>query len=191
MDVVTRVFISLLSQMFCIVLFLFCMHSWFAKTQIIFLPNHSNFFKAFELYWWVENGKFVPNSIVFFGILMGFKFDLFAQYKIWIDIFHLFYERKIACPCQIPQWAPWLNPCIKQTTNIIMERCIFLSIYYFGGKEPKYSRTFIQQGLWDHENYLVISGFSLYQDKKTKKYKELGPAKWPCYKRVLLYPTYL
>ena len=31
----------------------------------------------------------------------------------------------------------------------------------------------------------------LYQDTKTKKYKELGPAKWPCYKRVLLYPTSL
>ena len=26
----------------------------------------------------------------------------------------------------------------------------------------------------------------LYQGKKTKKYKELGPAKSPCYKRVLL-----
>ena len=25
--------------------------------------------------------------------------------------------------------------------------------------------------------------------RKTKKYKELGPAKLPCYKRVLLYPT--
>ena len=31
----------------------------------------------------------------------------------------------------------------------------------------------------------------LYQGKKTKKYKELGPAKLPCYKRVLLYPTSL
>ena len=31
-----------------------------------------------------------------------------------------------------------------------------------------------------------ISGFSLYQGKKTQKYKELGPAKLPCYKRVLL-----
>ena len=34
----------------------------------------------------------------------------------------------------------------------------------------------------------------LYQvshNKKTKKYKELGPAKLPCYKRVLLYPTSL
>ena len=47
--------------------------------------------------------------------------------------------------------------------------------------EPCYKR-----GPWDHENYLVISGFSLYQGKKTKKYKELGPAKLPCYKRVLL-----
>ena len=27
--------------------------------------------------------------------------------------------------------------------------------------------------------------------KKPKKYKELGPAKLPCYKRVLLYPTSL
>ena len=25
--------------------------------------------------------------------------------------------------------------------------------------------------------------------KKSKKYKELGPVKLPCYKRVLLYPT--
>ena len=38
---------------------------------------------------------------------------------------------------------------------------------------------------WDHENYLVISGFSLYQGKKTKKYKGLGLAKLPCYKRFL------
>ena len=27
--------------------------------------------------------------------------------------------------------------------------------------------------------------------KKTKKYKELGPEKLPCYKRVFLYPTSL
>ena len=52
--------------------------------------------------------------------------------------------------------------------------------------EPHYKR-----GPWDHENYLVISGFSLYQGKKTKKYKLLGPAKLPCYKRVMLYPTSL
>ena len=31
----------------------------------------------------------------------------------------------------------------------------------------------------------------LYQGKKTKKYKEVGPAELPCYKRVLLYPTSL
>ena len=37
----------------------------------------------------------------------------------------------------------------------------------------------------------VILGFSLYQGKKTKKYKELGPVKLPCYKRDLLYPTSL
>ena len=27
----------------------------------------------------------------------------------------------------------------------------------------KYSGTSLQRGPWDHENYLVISGFSLYQ----------------------------
>ena len=42
-------------------------------------------------------------------------------------------------------------------------------------------------GHWDHENYLVITGFSLYQGKKIKKYKELGPAKLPCYKRACYY----
>ena len=31
----------------------------------------------------------------------------------------------------------------------------------------------------------------LYQGKKTKKYKEVGPAELPCYKEVLLYPTSL
>ena len=52
------------------------------------------------------------------------------------------------------------------------------------------------------QDYLVIlRGFCyiqplynevpLYQGRKTKKNKELGPAKLPCYKRVLLYPTFL
>ena len=36
------------------------------------------------------------------------------------------------------------------------------------------------------ENYLIITGFSLFQGKNTKKYKELGPANFSC-KRVLLY----
>ena len=31
----------------------------------------------------------------------------------------------------------------------------------------------------------------LYQGKKTKKYRGQGPAKLPCYNRVLLYPTSL
>ena len=52
--------------------------------------------------------------------------------------------------------------------------------------EPRYNEV-----LGTIKNYLVISGFSLYQGQKTKKYKELGPAKLPCYKRVLLYPTSL
>ena len=49
----------------------------------------------------------------------------------------------------------------------------------------------IVEACYNHENYLAISGFLLYQGKKTKNYKELGPAKLPCYKRVLLYPTSL
>ena len=53
-----------------------------------------------------------------------------------------------------------------------------------------YSGTLLYRGPWDHKNCLVISGFSLYQGKK-QKYKELGPAKLPCYKRILLYPTSL
>ena len=40
-----------------------------------------------------------------------------------------------------------------------------------------YSGTSLKQGPWDHENYLVISGFSLYQGRKTKKYNELGTSK--------------
>ena len=46
------------------------------------------------------------------------------------------------------------------------------------------------RSLGAHENYLVKSGFSLYQGKKTKKYKELGPAKLPIrplYSEVPLY----
>ena len=52
--------------------------------------------------------------------------------------------------------------------------------------EPHYNEV-----LGTMKIYLVTSGFSLYQGKKTKKYKELGPAKLPCYNRVLLYPTSL
>ena len=35
----------------------------------------------------------------------------------------------------------------------------------------------------------LLSQVSHYFRVKTKKYKELGPAKLPCYKRVLSYPT--
>ena len=46
--------------------------------------------------------------------------------------------------------------------------------------------TVEREGLWDRENYLLLSDFLLYQVKTTSKYKELGSTKWPCYKRVLL-----
>ena len=35
-----------------------------------------------------------------------------------------------------------------------------------------------------------VSGFSLSQGKKTKKYKELGPAKLPCYKGFVISSLY-
>ena len=55
------------------------------------------------------------------------------------------------------------------------ETCIISTV------EPRYNEVHVQY----YENYLVISGFSLYQGKKAKTYnKELGPAKLPCYKRV-------
>ena len=47
--------------------------------------------------------------------------------------------------------------------------------------KDKYSGTSLWRGPWEHENYLVISGFSLYHSKKTKKYKEVGPAELPGY----------
>ena len=46
----------------------------------------------------------------------------------------------------------------------------------------------LYQGPWDHENYLVISGFSLYQGKKQRNIKSWEFSKITLfYKRVLLY----
>ena len=53
-----------------------------------------------------------------------------------------------------------------------------------GTVEPRYNEvlgTMKITLLYQVSHYLRV--------KKTKKYKELGPAKLPCYKRVLLYPT--
>ena len=65
--------------------------------------------------------------------------------------------------------------------NLIVVCCAVAETTRHNTVEPRYNE--------DLKNYLVITGFSLYQGKNTKKYKELGPAKLPCYKRVLLYPT--
>ena len=48
--------------------------------------------------------------------------------------------------------------------------------------EPRYNEV-----LGTMKITLLYQVSVLYQGKKTKKYKELGPAKLPCYKRVLLY----
>ena len=59
------------------------------------------------------------------------------------------------------------------------------TIYFINLHERKWLKSFTVEPRynedlnWDHENYLIITGFS-YQGKKTKKYKEMGPAKLPC-----------
>ena len=57
---------------------------------------------------------------------------------------------------------------------------------FFYTVEPRYNKvlgTMKITLLYQVSHYIRV--------KKTKKYKELGPAKIPCYKRVLLYPTSL
>ena len=56
----------------------------------------------------------------------------------------------------------------------------------YGTVEPRYNEvlgTMKITLLYHVSHYIRV--------KKIKKYKELGPAKLPCYKRVLLYPTSL
>ena len=80
----------------------------------------------------------------------------------------------------------WIVSHTKKEKVIIIIIITLIIIFITTTVEPRYNEV-----LGDHENYLVISGFSLYQGKKTMKYKELGPGKLPCYKRVLLYLTSL
>ena len=61
-----------------------------------------------------------------------------------------------------------------------MQKQIYPSLSIWDTVEPRYNEVF---------GTMQIT--LLCQGKKTKKYKELGPAKLPCYKRVLLYPTSL
>ena len=50
--------------------------------------------KYTELYWWVENGMFVPNFNLFFVYWWVSNLTInFVQHKIWMNI-HLFYEKK-------------------------------------------------------------------------------------------------
>ena len=62
----------------------------------------------------------------------------------------------------------------------------FLEILQINTVEPRYNEdigTMKITFLYQVSHYIRV--------KNTKKYKELGPAKSPCYKRVLLYPTSL
>ena len=49
-------------------------------------------------------------------------------------------------------------------------------------REKKSKVSYVKTFIWYRKCHNL-----LYQGKKTKKYKELGPAKLPCCKRVLLY----
>ena len=60
------------------------------------------------------------------------------------------------------------------------------SIYKMNSVEPRYNEvlgTMKITLLYQVSHYIRV--------KNTKKYKELGPAKLPCYNRILLYPTSL
>ena len=77
----------------------------------------------------------------------------------------------------------YMSP-FTQTANRVDEKDI--SKYNHYTVEPHYNEvlgTMKLTLLYQVSHYIRV--------KKTKKFKELGPAKWPCYKRVLLYPTSL
>ena len=64
--------------------------------------------------------------------------------------------------------------------SAILHKCLFEIFMYDSTVEPLYNEVL---------GTMKIT--LLYQGKKTKNYKELEPAKLPCYKRILLYPTSL
>ena len=60
----------------------------------------------------------------------------------------------------------------KPTTpkNLSHVSLVFFTMETFKDYIKLYSGTSLRNdGPWDHENYLVISGFSLYQGKKNKE----------------------
>ena len=74
-------------------------------------------------------------------------------------------------------------------------------VYFLDGCSPCFPVSWVNVGNTVEPLYNEVLGTMkitlLYQVshyirvKKTKKYKELGPTKLPCYKRILLYPTSL
>ena len=56
---------------------------------------------------------------------------------------------------------------------------------FYGTVEPRYNEVLGTMKI------TLLYQVSHYIRVKNKKYKEQGPAKWPCYKKVLLYPTSL
>ena len=90
----------------------------------------------------------------------------------------------LSCPPQ------FFNPFLKILTTCYILTGIHSYLLPFEPEantvEPRYNEdlgTMKITLLYQVSHYIRV--------KKTKKYKELGPAKLPCYKRVLLYPTSL
>ena len=88
----------------------------------------------------------------------------------------------------LEQHRVWI---IVEWSNVYQEYaallfCIFKMCLDYDTVEPRYNEvlgTMKIALLYQVSHYIRV--------KKTKKYKEVGPAELPCYKRVLLYPTSL
>ena len=88
------------------------------------------------------------------------------------------------CICIVMQsdttWGSWTSSYLTFQTGIAP------SVFSSYTVEPLYNEV-----LGTMKITLLYQVSCYIRGQKTKKYKELGPAKWPCYKRVLLYPTSL
>ena len=124
------------------------------------------------------------NSPLFNSLLIKFNFwhiRLIDRFNFW---------RKHSCnahwawSCCIALLTQW--HCLELIVNIdripiFIYTLLFNSQFRYLGVlkntvKPRYNEalgtmkiTLLYQGPWDHENYLVISGFSLYQGKKNKE----------------------
>ena len=97
----------------------------------------------------------------------------------------LFYFCKYGCSLTAGEYGKCYNSHVRKFQVAVDAKLLMQRRQDINTVEPCYNR--------DHgtkENYLIISGFLLYEGEKTKKYKELGAAKLPWYKSGL-YPSSL